>query len=1113
MQVLTLQRIKTLCGAITFMKGENYYQQGYVQSLQLKNEDDGRKYVATVEESESYMVQIRIFDDSEIEAECGCPASSSFNPYCKHTAAVLLEIMDEEKREEDHLRSRRARILPLPTSTVTSQDVRLTSGLISLFEKTAQMERMKANQTAILENKETLNVEFICKITNEYMPDPKFKIEIKIGLKRLYVVQNIRQFLRHVEERRIFAFTKLFTYDPSLHKFKNEDSALIKLLQQTYNSEFAYDESGRNYPGFTATGNQRLLTIPPLAWNAILPLLAKAGTQIERENGTLAIMEICDERLPIRFDLSSGNEDAYQLEIKGIKKVIVMAAYGCALHEGRIYNLQERELVLLSEMKNLLYRFNLPQIQISAQQMDDFMEKVVPGLRRLGKVEIDSSIRDLMIQPTLTAKLYLDRDEAALFAKLEFVYDGIVIEALSAEAGRYRQHDVILIRDTEKERRILDVIQNTELMHNGREFEMDLSEEDSIYQILYQMLPKLESWVEVYATPAVKQMMHNPQQQPTVKADTDHTMNWLEISFDMEGIREKEIRELLISVVEKKKYARLSNGEYLSLEQDSFQTFAQLYDELGMRKTDIRGSRMNLPMVRALQLTDENGLRAGISVGKMLRQMLDHMAHPEHMEFIIPQELSSVLRKYQIQGYQWLKTLGFYGFGGILADDMGLGKTIQSIAYILSETRDREACQPVLIVSPASLVYNWENEFERFSPELKVQVALGTRAERNLILSKLTQAGGTNEMINKDDSTYVDVIITSYPSLRQDIELYRGLTFSTLFLDEAQAFKNHASQTAQAVKDISAGRRFALTGTPIENSIEELWSIFDAVFPGLFGGKKAFRDLPRERIARIVQPFIMRRMRADVLPELPERIETIQHSELTKEQKKLYVTYMAEFKQETMKNLRREGFQKSRMKILAGITRLRQICCHPTLFIDDYQGSSGKLQQLLEIVEECLDSGKRMLIFSQFTSMLRIIRNELAERGIPAFYLDGQTPSRERVEMCSRYNNGEHDIFLISLKAGGTGLNLTGADTVILYDLWWNPAVEEQAAGRAHRMGQKNVVQVIRLVSKGTMEEKMLELQQKKKDLIREVMEPSDDHGTSLSEQEIKELLMLGEVN
>lgn len=445
-----------------------------------------------------------------------------------------------------------------------------------------------------------------------------------------------------------------------------------------------------------------------------------------------------------------------------------------------------------------------------------------------------------------------------------------------------------------------------------------------------------------------------------------------------------------------------------------------------------------------------------------------------------------------------MKTLSKFRFGGILADDMGLGKTIQSIAYITSELAEMppkvQGRAPVLILCPASLTYNWSHEFARFAPAVNVLVAAGQKEERSgLLESKAMEEA--------------DVIITSYPLLRRDIELYAGTTFHALILDEAQAIKNSASQTAQAVKSLKAARKFALTGTPIENSVDELEAIFSTVFPALFTGRLTFKELPAGRIASIVSPFILRRLKKEVLEELPDRIDTVQHTELLDEQKQVYLAYLSRLRDDTEQDLLADGFHKSRMKILAGITRLRQICCHPSLFLEDYAGGSGKLEQLLEIVQECRDSGRRMLVFSQFSSMLALIRQRLEEAGVQPLYLDGSTPGKERVELCRLFNEGEGEVFLISLKAGGTGLNLTGADTVILYDLWWNPAVEEQAIGRAHRMGQRNVVQVIRLITEGSIEEKMLELQQRKKGLIEEIIEAGENKTTRLSEEDIRELL------
>jgi SNF2 family DNA or RNA helicase len=612
---------------------------------------------------------------------------------------------------------------------------------------------------------------------------------------------------------------------------------------------------------------------------------------------------------------------------------------------------------------------------------------------------------------------------------------------------------------------------------------------------LFRTLPQLHKWTEVYATPEVERLLEAPPKPPKVLVDLNPGTDWLEVRFDMEGIEEEEIAEILRHLREKKKYYKLPGGAYVSLEDENYAAIASMLEDMDIGSRDLDSARMLVPVMRGLRFLDPEEASPGVRLGQRFRELIDHIRNPESLEFPVPPQLSPILRDYQKYGYQWMKTLAHYHFGGILADDMGLGKTIQSIAFLLSELpRIREAGSPALIVCPASLTFNWLNELKKFAPDIHAVVMEGSKEARGGIL---------------EDLSGVDVLITSYPLLRRDAEAFADLEFSILILDEAQAIKNHATQTAQSVKEIRARHRFALTGTPVENRLEELWSIFDAVFPELFLSRRRFLELSPEQVARKVRPFLLRRRKTDVLKELPEKIETVQTSELTQEQKKLYIAYLARLQQEAIRRIREDGFQKSRMHILAGMTRLRQLCCHPALFVEGYEGGSGKLEQLLEIVESCRESGKRMLVFSQFTGMLGIIRGELERLGTSFFYLDGQTPGKERVDMCRRFNEGEGELFLISLKAGGTGLNLTGADTVLLFDLWWNPAVEQQAADRAHRIGQKNVVQVIRLVTRGTIEEKMYELQQRKRDLIDAVVTPGEDGLAALSEEDIRELLMI----
>ena len=435
--------------------------------------------------------------------------------------------------------------------------------------------------------------------------------------------------------------------------------------------------------------------------------------------------------------------------------------------------------------------------------------------------------------------------------------------------------------------------------------------------------------------------------------------------------------------------------------------------------------------------------------------------------------------------------LSDYQLGGILADEMGLGKTLQTITYLLSE-KQNDPSMKALIIVPASLVYNWYQECKQFAPELKVQVVNGGKDKRAEQLE-----------------TEADVYVTSYQSFRQDEKIHAKIAYQVLFLDEAQMVKNSQTKTAQALRKLTIPKRFALSGTPVENRLDELWSIFQVIIPGFFPSKAKFRKFSTELIAQMIQPFVLRRTKEEVLLDLPERIETNYFNELSKEQKEIYLAQLEQI-QKTLAQMNSDEFKKNRISILAGLTRLRQICCSPQLYLDDFHGESGKLEQLKELLIQALENNRRILIFSQFASMLNLIEAELAKLDIPCFKLDGSTPSKQRMEMVEAFNQGDKPVFLISLKAGGTGLNLTGANTVILYDLWWNPAVEDQATSRAHRMGQKEVVEVWRLITEGTIEEKIYELQQSKRELFDQVMQGDESTLSQLTEEDIRQIFQVG---
>ncbi|WCK55214.1 DEAD/DEAH box helicase [Aneurinibacillus sp. Ricciae_BoGa-3] len=1074
---LSQKIIKLLCGATSYQRGEAYYRSHRV--TRLNYDPENLRYDAVVLGSKRYNVHVLFDGFGNVHAECSCPAYHTYDTYCKHIAAVLLEINEDDEGNKNS-----------QETAVSSKDLQLTNTFLSLFDNTSVSPAAEPSG----QSKQLVDVEFICNANSLPSGKNMFTIEMKIGAKRLYVVKKIKEFLSEIESQTPYVFSKHFTFDPTEHAFKDTDWAIIQQLIELNKNEEAYRQNMSYSPSNFMIGNERAIFIPPIAWERLLLNLSNSNVKLEHKSEKYDQIKIIEGPIPLGFKLNKTASKGYKLVIQGLEDITVMENYGYIVVGGYLWKSDQTQSKRLAELKKMFQYMSHSQTLISPDQIQPFMEKVVPGLKKLGTVDIAAQISDRIVSPALQAKIYLDQEDERLQARLEYVYGDIMIEPMRPNSGNSNRSDRILIRDAEQENRIMRLFEDSAFKINTSELYID--EEESIYNFLYHVVPQLQKLGEVYITPALKSAIHQTSRRPKASVDVDSKTEWLEIHFDLEGIEEQEIRNILLSVVEKKKYHRLPNGSFLSLEENGFQEMAQLMDKMSVRKSEIKGRRIQLPVVRGFSLLDASEKAHSIKFGKSLRHLLENLRNPDNLDFAIPEKLAPVLRDYQKFGFQWMKTLAYYRFGGILADDMGLGKTLQSIAFIQSELQEKKPDGlPVLIVSPASLVYNWKNELIKFAPDLKTLVVAGDKKERSEFLS---------------DVANVDVLITSYPLLRRDLELYENQRFHTLILDEAQAFKNRTTQTAQSVKAIQAKHRFALTGTPVENSLDELWSIFDAIFPELFSSKKAFSTLSREQIAVRVRPFILRRMKTDVLKELPEKIETIQSPDLSKEQKTLYAAYLSKLQQETIEDLQADGFQKSRMKILAGLTRLRQICCHPSLFVENYRGNSGKLNQLMDLIEEGLLGGRRMLIFSQFTEMLGIIRRKLEEKGLSCFYLDGKTPSLERVELCRRFNEGEENIFLISLKAGGTGLNLTGADTVILYDLWWNPAVEQQAADRAHRIGQKNVVQVIRLVTEGTIEEKMYELQQRKRDLIDQVIQPGEQALSTLTEKEIRELLMIG---
>ncbi|MET1247172.1 DEAD/DEAH box helicase [Sporolactobacillus sp. STCC-11] len=1064
---LTEKIIKNYFSPTIYQRGYNYYLDGRVEDLYFDPDTDSWK--AIIEGTEDYRVGVH-FEGRSLYYHCDCPAAEQFTSPCKHVAALLLEIKEDQEGGWNSPRYYAA----------ARSEKALAGELIDTFSRVQQKEhdRQHANRKQVMQTEWTLSIH-----------SSWLALQMRSGAKRLYVVKNIRDFIQAVIDQEPYTFTKKFSFLPSEHGFAPEDQAVIELLgrQMSYRN---YRMMQNAYTGSYSASDERKFIIPPMLFPELLGLLKSCFLTFD--NGFLGGSQITvhENEIPFAFRLNERSQGDYEVDLSGLGESNYLDQYGYLLKDGAFYSLSSDQQKVIGELFSIVNRSGTTALPIGKDQIEPFLSKVAPGLKRISKLAIADTVSERIAWHPLHAKLLVDRADDQLIVQLEYHYGDAVVKPFEQDKDAGSE-DQIFIRDAEKEQTIMDILESSTLKISGKRLYAE--GEDDIYTFLYEALPELESVAEILLTGPVRSFLMPEQKMPFAKIEMDSGENWLDVRFQLDGIEEDEIQNILQSLVEKKRYYRLPNGTFVSLEDEEFTPVKQMLDELNVSKKELQDNQLKIPVYRGGQLDSILGENhASVGFGKNFRRFLNRLKNPELIEFDVPNSLHAELRDYQYYGYQWLKTLGNYGLGGILADEMGLGKTVQGIAFLLSEKETRSEVQPALIVTPASLIYNWKNELAKFAPDLEAVVASGTVQERQALFQQERSP---------------DVWITSYHTLRQDIEAYEDQSFSTLILDEAQTIKNFNTKTAKSVRKISARNRFALSGTPIENSIDELWSIFQTLLPGFFPKLSDFKKMDEGKIARMIRPFLLRRVKKDVLSELPDKIETIQSSELTKDQKGLYLAYLEKIQKETKDSLEKEGFQKSRIKILAGLTRLRQICCHPGLFVEDYHGSSGKLEQLLEMISDYLDNGRRILIFSQFTSMLAIIRQALEEKGLNFFYLDGQTSAKARVDMVDQFNQGENSVFLLSLKAGNTGLNLTGADTVILYDLWWNPAVEDQAIGRAHRIGQRHIVQVVRMLTQGTIEEKIHELQQKKKDLIESVVESGDQSLSRMSEQEIKEIL------
>ena len=878
---------------------------------------------------------------------------------------------------------------------------------------------------------------------------------------RSYVVRDVVAFLQAIRKQSHFAIGKSY-YEPiSYAAFDPESRALIRFLEGLLSGDTVHDalffpNGGRHlyFPmSFFEEAVQLLMDLPSFTLEVGLDTYQEVFFQELQEDSGLFSFQVVEMKEFIEL----------QVQVASYK----MVEGRFLLANGHFYQISPLQKILIEAVQSLpLSSDQKRHVQFDLSDQTKLTYSL-EQFRKIGEVKAPSNFYIHDFQPHFAFDL---SEQGEVLLDLVFVYEDRIVRS------EKELKDLPYSSNFDKERLVFETILTAGFTNQFQTKRAPLLPKQ-IYPFFQQTLPLFEELGEVEVSDKLLDLYQ--VEKPTIAIQTSGRL--LEIGFEFDSIDPSEIEQVMSALVEKNDYYISQTGKVLIFDEETKRISQTL---LNLRAKKTKTGQLQTNRIAAFQLSQLFESADNVQFSEEFRHLAHDLIHPEQFP-LGKLQVNAKLRDYQEVGVRWLSMLNHYGFGGILADDMGLGKTLQTIAFLSSVAT---ADSKILILAPSSLIYNWKEEFEKFAPQMKVEVIYGLKASRDEVIASNPQ-----------------VAITSYASFRQDVEQYEKNQYQYLILDEAQVMKNSQTKIAQYLRKFDVPHTFALSGTPIENHVEELWSIFQIVLPGLFPGKKEFKQLSPETISQYVKPFIMRRKKSEVLQELPDLIEMTYKNELADDQKTIYLAQLKQM-QDRILSSSEEELNRSKMEILSGLMRLRQICDTPSLFLEDYTGESGKLDSLRELLEQIKDGNQRVLIFSQFRGMLDIIEKELDTLKMTSFKITGSTPANERQDMTNAFNSGQGDAFLISLKAGGVGLNLTGADTVILVDLWWNPAVEDQAIGRAHRMGQDKNVEVYRMITRGTIEEKIQELQTSKRHLVSTILDGTETR-SSLSIEEIREIL------
>ena len=950
-------------------------------------------------------------------------------------------------------------------------------------------------------NEEPVHIvpKLIMSYKSEY--DTGLYIQFKIGRKKLVQIKSYRNFVDALRDKEIYPLGKNDSVKLGYGAFDDKSIKYVKFIEQLVDTEASISYKLLDY---VKTGlNVSKIPVDGANIDDIYNLLVGEKVELTTEyfsKKTVTDIELRDfnEKITIGInpiydrDLFAG----INLEVD-FPLSFISNNYVYCIKDNYLNRCDENLLKIFKAMNESGYGYQ--KIKIGRKNIGRFYSNVLPSIKDYANIvdNAPEAISFVPEKPEIT--YYLDMEDSIVTGRAEAAYTGGRVDILSGKI--LERNDNELLRNQKQEEKAIEALK-VYLPYEDKQNFLSAETEEELYELKVSGIDKLNKYGKVLGSEAFNNI--RVYKKPAAGVGVSVNSNLLQLEFLSDDMSVEELANIVTSYRKKKKYYRLKSGAFINMDSEYMKNFNEMLNVLEISPKDLRTGALTVPLYRSLYIDEmmeaHNELveRRDESFVKLIEKF-DNI---KSMDFALPVEVSNVLRKYQKDGFKWLRSVEELGFGGILADDMGLGKTLQIIS-LLMDAKKNGRLKKALIVCPASLVYNWSEEISKFDTkgELRVSVLAAAKEERQKSI---------------EEHEAIDIYISSYDTLRRDISLYHDMRFSHQIIDEAQFIKNQNTGVAKAVKTVKADIKYALTGTPIENRLSELWSIFDYIMPGFLYSYNSFKskyentivkdgnDESAKLLSKMISPFVLRRLKSEVATDLPDKIEEVRVSRFDKKQQLAYDTELSKLKNVLNGN---EEYNSSKMIILSEITKLRQICCDPGLIFEDYAGDSAKLETCIDLVKSGIEAGHKILLFSQFTSMLDIIKKRFEEENISSYVITGATNKEKRIKLVNDFNNDDTNVFLISLKAGGTGLNLVGADIVIHYDPWWNFAAQNQATDRAHRIGQKNKVTVYRLIAKGTIEEKIVKLQESKKDLADRVL--NFEEGISLANISKEELLEL----